>query len=272
MILWVNAFIRHELIQNSSETRGYSQTENSVAKWTFKLGSSDLLRCSQSHCICLRRLFGSTMLPSVYTSEDEKINCNPFMQLALVVFHPTNGTARCNLSTSPWTGDIEVFIKWLDVLPSLMEGIGSVAAFEAMSEALSLLEQPSKFTPIHRDKSPLVAREFISELVMLWVSEASPSASCLAIHPMRARVAGTVRLESGLHVPITIHGVASCIQLQHDVDLLVYAWSTAIDICLSDRIFLCTVLCSGSPRPKSRQFPSLSCHAMRTGVAGRVHF
>jgi hypothetical protein len=123
------------------------------------------------------------------------------MQLALLAFHPVNGTARCTMSTSPWTANLGVFTKWLDVLPSLMEGVGSVAAFEAMSEALSLLEQPSEFTPVYPDNSPLAFRESLSEVVMLWVSEAAASANCLVCHPMRARVPGAVRAQ---HVNVHI--------------------------------------------------------------------
>lgn len=81
-----------------------------------------------------------------------------------------------------------MFAKWLDVVPSLMEGIGHVAAYESISEAMSMLEQPSESTP-----EAALGGAFASELVLLWVSEAAASASSLVTHPLRARVQGNVR-------------------------------------------------------------------------------
>jgi hypothetical protein len=86
-------------------------------------------------------------------------------QAAIVTFGPVGGTARCCQSISPWTKDIATLNGWINAIPSLMEGVGHVAAFEALTEAHSMLEQPSEHTP-----SPPVQQQL--ELVMLWLSEA----------------------------------------------------------------------------------------------------
>ena len=109
------------------------------------------------------------------------------MQLALVAFGPTNGTARCSLTPSPWTADLGVFTKWLDALPLLMEGVGDVAAYEAVAEAMSMLELPSRFTPDFALKG-----NHSSEIVMLWLTEAEHVARCLVTHPALPNVSGNV--------------------------------------------------------------------------------
>lgn len=57
-----------------------------------------------------------------------------------------------------------------------MEGIGYVAAFEAISEAMSMLEQPSDFTPA--PQTPM-----LHEIMMFWLSDATAAQSDLIASP-----------------------------------------------------------------------------------------
>jgi hypothetical protein len=68
-----------------------------------------------------------------------------------------------------------------------MEGVGHVAAYDAISEALSMIEQPSEFTPESGD-----TQGSKSEILMLWVTESTPSASVLKQHPSRQLISGQV--------------------------------------------------------------------------------
>lgn len=93
-----------------------------------------------------------------------------------MTFTATNGTARSCQSCSPWTTDISTLNGWLDAVPSLMEGIGHVAAFEALSEAMSMLELPSDYTPA--PQTPM-----LSEIMMFWLSDANPAQTDLIASP-----------------------------------------------------------------------------------------
>lgn len=98
------------------------------------------------------------------------------IQVAILTFTAVNGTARSWQSCSPWTTDISTLNSWLDAVPSLMEGIGHVAAFEALSEAMSMLELPSDYTPA--PSTPM-----LYEIMMLWLSDANPSQTNLIASP-----------------------------------------------------------------------------------------
>lgn len=128
--------------------------------------------------------------------------------MALVAFGANNATSRAPLSASPWTDSTAVLRGWLEGLPSLAEGVGRVVAYEAIAEALSMFEQPSQFTP-----EGAAAAECKAEVLMLWVSEAVPSASVLQQHPARTRVPGQVRLgrarERGARCPVATVGAAA---------------------------------------------------------------
>eukprot|EP00892_Ulva_mutabilis_P000439 jgi/Ulvmu1/10396/UM061_0080.1 len=97
-------------------------------------------------------------------------------EVAILTFTAINGTARSCQSCSPWTTDISTLSGWLDAIPSLMEGIGYVAAFEALAEAISMLELPSAFTPAAQ--TPM-----LHEIMMFWLSDASPAQSNLIASP-----------------------------------------------------------------------------------------
>lgn len=98
------------------------------------------------------------------------------IQVAILTFSAINGTSRSYQSCSPWTTDISTLSGWLDAVPSLMEGIGHVAAFEALAEAISMLELPSDFTPA--PQTPM-----LHEIMMLWLSDASPAQSNIIASP-----------------------------------------------------------------------------------------
>lgn len=93
-----------------------------------------------------------------------------------MTFATRDGTARCCLTTTPWTCDVSVLDAWLNALPAILEGTGNAAAQEALAEALSMLEQPSELTPV--DESAEIERE----IVMLWLSD-GPFTSSLVISP-----------------------------------------------------------------------------------------
>lgn len=65
----------------------------------------------------------------------------------------------------------------MNAIPALLEGTGSVAAQEALAEALSMLEQPSELTPV--EESAIIERD----IIMLWLSEAPFAGSSLVISP-----------------------------------------------------------------------------------------
>ena len=69
-------------------------------------------------------------------------------QAAVVTFGALNGTSRRRVTTTPWTASTAALTAWLAAVPAHMEGVGNVAAFEALGTALSLLETPSEHTPL----------------------------------------------------------------------------------------------------------------------------
>jgi hypothetical protein len=109
------------------------------------------------------------------------------VQVAVVAFSTVNGTARSRITTSPWTASADVLDKWQQTLPSLQEGVGFVAAFEALGSALALLEQPSEFTP-----AVALQSGFASEILMLWLSESVPDADMPMRHPDKPPLPGHV--------------------------------------------------------------------------------
>jgi hypothetical protein len=85
-----------------------------------------------------------------------------------------------------------VVAAWLQAVPALAEGIGKVAAFEALSTALALLEQPSEYTPVAtvREDGGVAAK---AEVLMLWVSEGVHEGRLLLEDPAKAAVPSQVR-------------------------------------------------------------------------------
>lgn len=87
-------------------------------------------------------------------------------EVALVLFFPTNCTARAPLHRSPWTSDLNQFARWLESVPSLAEGAGRSAVHSALAEALYLFQLPIPTHTVDSQSPPS------KEILMLWISEA----------------------------------------------------------------------------------------------------